>query len=95
MDAGAEDKNPNGEAPETILVMDLLNSSFEDFAYIRYEVEQFLKAQPARPLRWLLLNTEAKVFAKALPSCSLPELPGSARIKDGSLPQAFAEQSRH
>ncbi len=28
MGAGAEDENPNGKAPETILVMDLLNSSF-------------------------------------------------------------------
>jgi VWFA-related protein len=48
MGAEAEDENPNGKAPETILVMDLLNSSFEDFAYIRYEVEQFLNAQPPR-----------------------------------------------
>ena len=37
MGTGAEDENPNGKAPQTILVMDLLNSSFEDFAYIRYE----------------------------------------------------------
>jgi hypothetical protein len=27
MGAGAEDENPNGKAPQTILVMDLLNSS--------------------------------------------------------------------
>jgi VWFA-related protein len=44
----AEDANPNGQAPTTILVLDMLDSSFEDFAYIRYEVEQFLKAQPSR-----------------------------------------------
>ncbi len=44
----AEDAKPNGKVPTTILVLDMLNSSFEDFAYIRYEVEQFLKAQPPR-----------------------------------------------
>jgi len=42
----AEDNNPDGKAPVTILVLDLLNSSFADSAYIRYEVKQFLMAQP-------------------------------------------------
>lgn len=45
---GAEDENPNGSAPATILVMDLLNSRFEDFAYIEQEVQRFLRAQPPR-----------------------------------------------
>jgi VWFA-related protein len=44
----AEDENPNGKAPVTILVLDQLNSRFEDLAYIRYEAKEFLKAQPAR-----------------------------------------------
>ena len=35
------------KAPVTILVLDLLNSSFEDFAFIRYSVRKFLLAQPA------------------------------------------------
>ncbi len=62
MGAGAGDENPNGKAPETILVMDLLNSSFEDFDYIRYEVEQFLKAQPphlASPTELLVIGNES------------------------------------
>jgi len=46
MGPNAEDNNPDGKAPVTILVLDLLNSSFADFAYIRYEVKQFLMAQP-------------------------------------------------
>jgi VWFA-related protein len=46
MGPNAGDRNPEGKAPVTILVLDLLNSSFEDFAYIRYEVRQFLMAQP-------------------------------------------------
>jgi VWFA-related protein len=46
--ASGEGENPNGKAPATILVLDQLNSRFEDFAYIRYEAAQFLKSQPAR-----------------------------------------------
>ena len=45
---GAEDESPNGSAPATILVMDLLNSRFEDFAFIQQEVRRFLRAQPPR-----------------------------------------------
>ena len=62
MGAGTDDENPNGKTPETILVMDQLNSSFEDFAYIRYEVEQYLKAEPARlasPTELLVVGNES------------------------------------
>jgi VWFA-related protein len=38
---------PTNAAPLTILVLDLLNSSFEDFAFIRYSVREFLAQQPA------------------------------------------------
>ena len=38
--------NPDGEAPVTIFVLDLLNSQFEDFAFIRYSVRKYLAAQP-------------------------------------------------
>jgi len=38
--------NPAGKAPVTVLVLDLLNSRFEDFAYIRYQVRKYLAAQP-------------------------------------------------
>ena len=59
---GAEDENSNGEAPQTILVMDRLNSSLQDFAYIRFQVEQFLKAQPATlasPTELLVLGNDS------------------------------------
>jgi VWFA-related protein len=46
--AAAGDDNPDGEAPVTIFVLDLLNSQFEDFAFIRYSVRKYLAAQPAR-----------------------------------------------
>src|ERR1700733_12782379 len=44
----AGDDNPDGKAPLTIFVLDLLNSSFEDFAFIRYSVQKYLEAQPAQ-----------------------------------------------
>lgn len=69
MGTGAGDENPNGKAPETILVMDRLNSSFEDFAYIGYEVEQFLKAQPpwlASPTELLVLGNESLEMVQGL-----------------------------
>jgi VWFA-related protein len=46
MRAGAGNDNPEGKVPVAIFVLDLLNSSFADFAYIRYEVRQYLVALP-------------------------------------------------
>jgi VWFA-related protein len=46
MGPNPEDSNPAGKAPVTIVVLDRLNSSFESFAYIRYEVRRFLMTQP-------------------------------------------------
>jgi VWFA-related protein len=45
-DASAAENNPSGKAPVTVFVLDLLNSRFEDFAYIRYSVRKYLDAQP-------------------------------------------------
>ena len=45
--ANREDENPEGKAPATILVLDLLDSSFADFGYIRYEARKFLLSQPS------------------------------------------------
>ena len=59
---GTGDENPNGNAPKTILVMDLLNSNFEDFAYIRYEVQRFLSSQPPRlpsPTELLVVDNDS------------------------------------
>jgi len=46
MEVGSEDSNSGGNAPVTILVLDLLNSSFADFDYIRHEIRKYLAAQP-------------------------------------------------
>ena len=61
-DTNAADDNPAGKAPLTILVLDLLNSRFEDFAYIRYSVRKYLAAQPARltsPAELMVLGNES------------------------------------
>ncbi|HTJ30185.1 MAG TPA: VWA domain-containing protein [Acidobacteriaceae bacterium] len=44
----ADQSNASGQAPVTIFVLDLLNSDFSDFAYIRYSMESYLNAQPAQ-----------------------------------------------
>jgi VWFA-related protein len=60
--ANASDENPDGKAPVTILVLDLLNSKFEDFAFIRYSVRKYLMAQPNRltsPAEMLVVGNES------------------------------------
>lgn len=55
-------ENPEGKAPTTILVLDLLNSTFQDFAYIRWSVRRFLLAQPERlasPVEMLVVKDES------------------------------------
>ncbi len=62
MGANAGDDNPDGKAPVTILVLDLLDSRFEDFAYIRYEARKFLMAQPdqlASPAELMVVGNDA------------------------------------
>ena len=62
MGRDSEEENPNGKAPATIFVLDLLNSNFEDFAYIHYEVKRFLMAQPQRlssPTELMVIGDES------------------------------------
>jgi VWFA-related protein len=62
MGANAGDDNPDGKAPVTIIVLDLLNSSFEDFAYIRDEVRKFLGTQPEQlraPAELMVVGNES------------------------------------
>jgi VWFA-related protein len=58
----AGDENPEGKAPVTIFVLDLLNSSFEDFAFIRYSVRKYLAAQPpllSSPAEMMVIGNES------------------------------------
>lgn len=54
--------NPQGKAPTTIMVLDLLNSSFADFAFIRYSVRRFLMTQPEQlpaPAEMLVIGNQS------------------------------------
>jgi VWFA-related protein len=62
MGEDAGDDNPAGNAPVTIIVLDLLNSSFSDFAYIRDGVRRFLDAQPVQltaPAELMVIGNES------------------------------------
>jgi VWFA-related protein len=48
VDANATDDDRTGQAPVNIFVLDLLDSSIEDFGYIRYMVHKYLASQPAQ-----------------------------------------------
>jgi VWFA-related protein len=73
VDANATDDNPAGNAPVTIFVLDLLNSKFEDFAYIRYMVRKYLDAQSTQ------LNSPAELMV--LGNNSLEMVQGYTRSK--------------
>jgi VWFA-related protein len=51
-----------GKAPETILLLDLLNTQFQDFAFVRDQTRKFLMMQPeelAAPAEMLVLGNSA------------------------------------
>jgi len=73
----AADDNPDGKAPVSIFVLDLLNSSFEDFAFIRYSVRKYLDTQPD------LLSSPAEMMVVA--NRSLELLQGPTRNKEDLL----------
>jgi VWFA-related protein len=73
VDANETDDNPAGNAPVTIFVLDLLNSKFEDFAYIRYMVRKYLDVQSAQ------LNSPAELMV--LGNNSLEMVQGYTRSK--------------
>ena len=61
IDANFSEEDSESKAPVTILVLDLLNSRFEDFAYIRYSVRKFLLAQPEQltsPAEMLVIGNQ-------------------------------------
>jgi VWFA-related protein len=73
VDSDANADNPTGKAPVTIFVLDLLDSSFSDFAYIRYMVRKYLVAQPSQ------LNSPAELMV--LGNQSLEMVQGYTRNK--------------
>jgi VWFA-related protein len=56
------DDNPSGKAPVTIFVLDQLNSTFEQMAYIRYCVHKYLANEPSQlkaPAEVMVLGNES------------------------------------
>lgn len=73
----ANSENLEEKAPVTILVLDLLNSRFQDFAYIRDSVRRYLRAQPeelSSPAEMLVVGNQ-----------SLDMLQGYTRRRDDLL----------
>jgi VWFA-related protein len=65
-DAGSDRE---GKAPTTILVLDLLNSNFADFAFIRASVRGFLMSQPeqlAAPAEMLIVGNQSLEMLQGL-----------------------------
>jgi VWFA-related protein len=77
MVASPGNDNPDGKAPVTIFVLDLLNSNFEDFAFIRYSVRKYLSAQPMQ------LNSPAELMV--IGNQSLEMLQGYTRNREDLL----------
>jgi VWFA-related protein len=69
MRPAAGDDNSDGEAPVTIFVLDLLNSQFEDFAFIRYSVRKYLAAQPPQlssPAEMMVIGNDSLEVVQAI-----------------------------
>jgi VWFA-related protein len=73
IERNASEDNPAGEAPVTVFVLDLLNSKFEDFAYIRYSMQKYLAARHAQ------LSSPAELIV--LGNTSLEMVQGFTRSK--------------
>jgi VWFA-related protein len=71
------DERGNGQPPVTIFVLDLLNSSFEDFGFIRYSVRKYLAEQGTQ------LTSPAELLV--LGNKSLELLQGFTRSRDDLL----------
>jgi VWFA-related protein len=72
-DSNLADDNPANSAPLTILVLDLLNSRFTDFAYIRYSVRKYLEAQPERlssPAELVVLGNQSLEMVQGYTRCT-------------------------
>ncbi len=62
IDTHATADHPAGSLPVTIFVVDLLDSSFSDFAYIRFMVHKYLAAQPSQlkaPAELMVLGNDS------------------------------------
>ena len=95
IDGTAGDDNPDGKAPVTIFVLDLLNSSFEDFAFIRYSVRAYLAAQPpllAAPAEMMVIRNQSLELLQS-PTRDKEELLSALDHLPPAIPYKWARDS--
>jgi VWFA-related protein len=95
VNATTGDDNPDGKAPVTIFVLDLLNSSFEDFAFIRYSMRQYLAAQPsllAAPAEMMVIGNESLELLQG-PTRSKEDLLSALDYLPPAIPYKWASDS--
>lgn len=95
VDVNPADQNPSGKAPATMLVLDLLNSKFEDFAYIRYQVRKYLAAQSAQlnsPAELMVLGNRSLEMVQGY-TRNKADLLGALEHVPASLPYKFMSGS--
>jgi VWFA-related protein len=87
---GSRDKGQGSLAPETILLLDLLNTRYDDFSFVRDQAHKYLVAQPETlpgPTELLVLgNTSIKVLQEPTRSrgellAALDHMPRSVPFK--------------
>ncbi len=67
-DAPSEGAKTEANAPATILLLDLLNTAFEDSAFARYSIRRYLALQPERlvsPTELMVLNNTSLEMVQA------------------------------
>jgi VWFA-related protein len=77
----------------TIFLLDLLNTTFEDFAFIRYSIRRYLQAQPAEmsaPAELLLLGNDALTTVEPMTRSKAALLAAVERV-----PVAVPYKARH
>ena len=76
-DKKSDSDDPDGHAAVTIFVLDLLNCSFDDAAYLRFEAHSFFRSQPRR------LSAPAELMVVG--NYSMQLLQGFTRSRDDLL----------
>jgi len=90
----------DGTTPRTILVLDLLNSTFSQFAFLRYSMQKYLEAQPAQlnaPTEMMVIGNDSLELLQGFTRSredlllALKHVPGALPYKRMS-PSFFSER---
>ena len=81
-------KSAGEKAPETIFVLDRLNSNFEDFAFINYSIKRYLSSQPKQldsPSELMVLGNKSLELVQSYTTSRADLLYAVAHIR-GAIP---------